>query len=142
LLQTHKLCFIGFDYINGIASHILFLFISLCERYFHLEIMASFSSHGFTSMWGGLSFFSSSDNEMLEQLFVNMDRQRQCAFARVFVVANSFQMFNANELNKGACQWVDPSVGVQDVFIIMWAMPRLFKMLTNFTLVEFDKLTN
>jgi hypothetical protein len=35
---------------------------------------------------------------------VNMDRQRQCAFARVFVVANSFQMFNANELNKGACQ--------------------------------------
>jgi len=71
---------------------------------------------------------------------MNMDRQRQCAFAHILVVTNSFQMFNANELNKGAGQWVDPSVGVQDVFIIMWAMPRLLKMLTNFTLVEFDKL--
>jgi hypothetical protein len=50
-------------------------------------------------------------------------------------------VFNANELNKGAGQWVDPCVGVQDVLIIMWAMPRLLKMLTNFTLVEFDKLT-
>jgi hypothetical protein len=33
-----------------------------------------------------------------------MDKQRQRAFARVLVVANSFQMFNANELNKGAGQ--------------------------------------
>jgi hypothetical protein len=61
--------------------------------------------------------------------------------ACVLVVANSFQMFNANELNKGASQWVDPSVGVKDVLIIMWAMPRLLKMLTKLTLVEFDKLT-
>jgi hypothetical protein len=43
--------------------------------------MASFSSHGFSFMGGGFSSSSSNDNEMLEQLFVNMDRQRQCAFA-------------------------------------------------------------
>ncbi len=120
--------------------HIIFFHFT-CERYFHLEIMASFSSHGFSSLGGGFSSSFSSDNEMLKQLFVNMDRQRQCAFACVLVAANSFQVFNANELNKGAGQWVDPCVGVQDVLIIMWAMPRLLKMLTNFTLVEFDKLT-
>ncbi len=31
-------------------------------------------------------------------------------------------------------------MGIQDVLIIMWAMPRLFKLLTNFTLAEFDNL--
>jgi hypothetical protein len=66
--------------------------------------MASFSSHGFSSLGGGFSSSFSSDNEMLKQLFVNMDRQRQCAFACVLVAANSFQVFNANELNKGVGQ--------------------------------------
>jgi hypothetical protein len=54
-------------------------------------------------------------------------------------VANSFYMFNANELEEGACQVVDPCVGVWIVFTTMWATPGLFKMLTNFTLAEFDK---
>jgi hypothetical protein len=47
-------------------------------------------------------------------------------------VANSFHMFNANELEKGA---MDLGAGVWDVFIIVWPTPRLFKTLTNFTLV-------
>jgi inosine/xanthosine triphosphate pyrophosphatase family protein len=66
--------------------------------------MASFSSHGFSFMGGGFNSSSSNDNEMVEQLFVNMDRQRQCVFACVLVVANSFQMFNVNELNEGVGQ--------------------------------------
>ncbi len=47
-------------------------------------------------------------------------------------------MFNANELEEGANQLVDPSVGIWDVLVIMQAMLGLFKMLTNFTLAEFD----
>jgi hypothetical protein len=35
---------------------------------------------------------------------------------------------------------MDLGVGIQYVFAIMWAMLGLFKALTNFTLVEFDKL--
>ncbi|CAK9213781.1 unnamed protein product [Sphagnum troendelagicum] len=69
-----------------------------------------------------------------------MDRQRKCAFACAIIGANSFHMFNTNELKEGVGQSMDPSVGVQDVFATMWAMPRLFKTLTNFTLADFDKL--
>jgi hypothetical protein len=47
-------------------------------------------------MGDGSSFFSLSDDDILEQLFVDMDRHRQCAFACVVIVANSFHMFNAN----------------------------------------------
>jgi hypothetical protein len=47
-------------------------------------------------MGDGSSSLSSSDDVILEQLFVDMDRQRQCAFAHVVVVAKSFHMFNAN----------------------------------------------
>jgi hypothetical protein len=49
-------------------------------------------------------------------------------------------MFNANELEEGACQSLDLSVGVQDVLVNMWAMLRLFKTLTNFTFTKFDDL--
>jgi hypothetical protein len=44
--------------------------------------------------------FFLSDDEILEQLFVDMDRQRQCDFACAIVGANSFHMFNANELEE------------------------------------------
>jgi hypothetical protein len=50
-------------------------------------------------------------------------------------MANSFHMFNANELEKGANQLMDLGVGVWDVFNIVWPTPGLFKTLTNFTLV-------
>jgi hypothetical protein len=35
---------------------------------------------------------------------------------------------------------MDLGVGAWDVLVTMWATPRLFKILTNFTLVEFDEL--
>ncbi len=49
-------------------------------------------------------------------------------------------MFTTNELKEGTCHLVDFDVGVQDVFAIMWATPKLFKTLTNFNLVEFGGL--
>jgi hypothetical protein len=49
-------------------------------------------------------------------------------------------MLNVNELEESEGQLVDPCVRIQDVFATMQAMPRLFKILTNFTLVEFDEL--
>jgi hypothetical protein len=52
-------------------------------------------------------------------MFVDMDGQRQCAFATVVVVANSFDMFNANELEEGTCHLVDLGVGVRDVLATM-----------------------
>jgi hypothetical protein len=55
-------------------------------------------------------------------------------------VAKSFHMFNANELEEGEGQLMDPWVGAWNVFTTMRATLGLFKMLTNFTLVEFDEL--
>jgi len=55
---------------------------------------------------------SPSDDEILEQLFVDINKRRQCDFACAIDVANSLYMFNANELEEGACQVVDPCVGV------------------------------
>jgi len=63
--------------------------------------MASSSNHVFNYVGNGLSYSSSSDDHIFKQLFVDMDRQKQCAFACVVVVANSFDMLNANELKEG-----------------------------------------
>jgi predicted small metal-binding protein len=63
--------------------------------------MASSSSHGSSFMGDSFSFSSSGDDEILEPLFVHMDRQRQCVFACAIVVFNLFHMFNANELVEG-----------------------------------------
>ncbi len=71
-----------------------------------------FSSHGLNSMGDGFNSSSSSNDEILEQLFVNMWRQRQCVFGCAIVVANSCDMFNVDELKKGANQLMNPSVGV------------------------------
>jgi hypothetical protein len=60
-----------------------------------------------------------------------MHKQRQCVFACAFVVANSFNMFNVNELEEGASQSMDLGMGVQDVFATMQATPRLFKSLIS-----------
>jgi hypothetical protein len=54
---------------------ITFSFFSflICENYFPFEIMTSTSSHRFSFMGNGFTF-SSSDDEMMEQLLVDMDR--------------------------------------------------------------------
>jgi hypothetical protein len=52
-------------------------------------------------------------------MFAYMDRQRQCVFATTVVVANSFDMFNANELKEGVGHSMDSNVGVWDVFATM-----------------------
>ncbi len=68
-----------------------------------------------------------------------MDRQRQCAFVVTIVVANSSNMFNANELKDDIGHSMDSNVGVQDVFAIMRTTLGLFKPLTNFILAKFDE---
>lgn len=73
-------------------------------------------------------------------MFEDVDRDKQCVFAVVVIATNSSDMFNANELKEGTCHLVDSSVGVWDVLATMRATPGLFKILTNFTLAEFDKL--
>ncbi len=55
------------------------------QGFSHLEIMASSSSHGSrptkdssnTSKSNSSSFLFSSDDEMIQEMFVDMDRQRQ-----------------------------------------------------------------
>jgi hypothetical protein len=72
-------------------------------------------------------------------MFVNINKQRQCAFAYA-IVANSFNMFNANELKEGTYHSLDSGVGVWDVLATMQTTLGLFKILTNFILAEFDNL--
>jgi hypothetical protein len=43
---------------------------------------------------------SSSDYEMIHDMFVDMDKSRQYAFVIAIVAINSFDMFNANELEE------------------------------------------
>jgi hypothetical protein len=82
------------------------------------------------------SILFSSNDEMIQNMFVDMDRHRQFA-------TNSFHMFNANELDKGVGQSMDLGVRVWDVFAIMGAMPTwLFKILINFILAEFNELAS
>jgi len=49
-------------------------------------------------------------------------------------------MFNTNELKEGTYHSLDSSVGVWDVFATMQTTLGLFKILTNFILVEVDEL--
>jgi hypothetical protein len=88
--------------------------------------MASSSNHGYsftkdsfsTSRSNSSSSSSSSDNGMHE-MFENMDRHKQCAFATIVVATNSSNMFNANELKEGVGHSMDSSVGVQNVLATM-----------------------
>ncbi len=43
---------------------------------------------------------------------MNMDRQKQCAFACAIVVANLSNMFNDNELEEGVGLSLDLGVGI------------------------------
>jgi hypothetical protein len=57
--------------------------------------------------------------KVIQEMFTNMDRQRQCAFAIVIVGINSSTMINGNELEKGSSHSMDLGVGVQDVLTTM-----------------------
>jgi hypothetical protein len=81
--------------------------------------MASYLSHGFSSMGNSSSSSSSSDEEILKRLFVDMDRQMHSAFACAIVVANLSNMFNDYELEEGVGLLVNLCMGIQDVFVTM-----------------------
>jgi hypothetical protein len=48
------------------APPTFYFFSFTCERYFHLEIMASSLSYGFSFMGDGFSSSSSNDDDILE----------------------------------------------------------------------------
>jgi hypothetical protein len=44
------------------------------------------------------------------------------------------------ELEEGGGKSVDLNIGVWNILTTMWAMPSLFKSLTNFNLIKFEEL--
>jgi len=61
-------------------------------------------------------------------------------FATTIAVVNTHYFFNPNELELGVRQLGDHTICVQDVLATMQIIPSLFKTLTNFTLLKFEKL--
>lgn len=61
-------------------------------------------------------------------------------FATIIVVANIHYLFNPKEIELGVGQLIDHTISVRDVLATMWIIPILFKILTNFTLPEFEEL--
>ncbi len=53
---------------------------------------------------------------------------------------NTWEFFTPIELEEGGEQSMDLNVGVKNVLMTMWAMPCLFKSLTNFNLIDFEEL--
>jgi hypothetical protein len=61
----------------------------------------------------GDTFSSSlSDDEDIEHMFEDMYRERQCAFVCAMAIANSIDMFIANELEGAVCQSMNPRAKV------------------------------
>jgi hypothetical protein len=61
-------------------------------------------------------------------------------FTVVIITINVHYLLNLNELEMGAKQSVDHTIGVQDVLTTMQTTLSLFKTLTNFILPEFEEL--
>jgi hypothetical protein len=92
---------------------------------------------GVLNMDDSNSSSSSSDKKMFQKTY----KQHQIMFAHAIVGANSFELFDANNLKSSVGQLVNQDVCVLDVFATMWATPCLFKTITNFNLLKFDELT-
>jgi hypothetical protein len=52
----------------------------------------------------------------------------------------TWKYFMFVELEKRGRQLVDLEIRVQNILMIMWATPSLFKTLTNFNIKKFEKL--
>jgi CRISPR/Cas system endoribonuclease Cas6 (RAMP superfamily) len=68
------------DFINGTTFHLLIFSFFTRERVFHLEIMASFSNHGFSFTKDSYISSSSSDDEIIQEMFTNMNSQKKCFY--------------------------------------------------------------
>lgn len=79
---------------------------------------------------------SSSDDELFEEL----DEEWAVAFALSTACSNISDFFTENELLGQYT--VDPLVGVKDYLATLRAAPWMFKVLTNFTMSEFDQLAS
>lgn len=108
------------DFINGTTFHLFFFSFLTRERVFHLEAMASFSSHGFSFTKDNYISSSSSDDEIIQEMFANMNSKKQYVSVATIVIANSYDIFNVNELQEDVGQSIDSSGGTKNMFVIMW----------------------
>jgi hypothetical protein len=77
------------------------------------------------------------------RILENMDQNELVIFHMMATMAsNTNDLFNSHKMEERGGQFVDPTVGVQDVLGTMQATPALFKTLTNVTLEEFNKLAS
>jgi hypothetical protein len=60
--------------------------------------------------------------------------------AVAIAAANTWFLFDDEELNEDDQNFVDPDVGVPDQLATLLKTPSLFKVLTNFTVDEFEEL--
>ncbi len=67
----------------------------------------------------GLTFESLKELGTRHEMFEDMDRLKYCAFVIAVVATNSFDMFNANELEEGVGHLMYSSVGVRNALATM-----------------------
>jgi hypothetical protein len=68
-------------------------------------------------------------------MFWKAHKLHYIVFKTTIIGVNTFKLSNANELELSVGQSL-----YQNLFITMWAIPSLFKILTNFSLLKFDEL--
>jgi hypothetical protein len=78
---------------------------------------------------------SSSNEEFLDEIDVEHQISMQVAITYV----NTLEFFTT-ELEESVGQSIKLNIGGQNVLTTMWAMPSLFKSLTNFSLTRFEEL--
>ncbi len=69
-----------------------------------------------------------------------MNNEATIFFKCTYVVANFANLFNTHEMEVRDDQFVDQAIDVHDMLVTMQATFTLFKKLTNFTSLEFEKL--
>ncbi len=79
---------------------------------------------------------SSSDKELLDEI----DVKHQIVVQAIITCVNIWEFFTSMELEEGGGKSVDLNIGVWNILTTMWAMPSLFKSLTNFNLIKFEEL--
>ena len=69
------------------------------------------------------------------------DSDEEHALLAIQVATQStLELFHTNEWEHGGQDFVNPHEGVRDVLGSMRSTPNLFKVLTNFSIEEFDEL--
>jgi hypothetical protein len=74
------------------------------------------------------------------RILKDMDEKDMASFHCMVVPCNSHNFFTFHKIEEGLRKSMDPKVGIWNVLATMWTTLHFFKILINFTLVEFDEL--